>query len=34
MDHGAKIALDYIHEHNPNIEVKDLYKPLDRRVAL
>ena len=34
MDHGAKVALDYIHEHNPSIEVKDLYKPLERRVAL
>lgn len=34
MDRGAKIALDYIHEHNPNIDKMILYKPLNRRVTL
>lgn len=33
MDHGAKIALDYIHEINPNIKVEDLYKPLVGRAS-
>lgn len=33
MDHGAKIALDYIHELNPSIKLEDLYRPLKGRAT-
>lgn len=33
MDHGAKIALDFIHEIRPNVKYEDLYKPLINRAA-
>ncbi|WP_422487066.1 Mur ligase family protein [Gudongella sp. DL1XJH-153] len=33
MDRGARIAFDYIHRKNPDLDSIDLYKPLTKRVA-
>ena len=33
MDKGAKIALDYIHQKKPNINLEELYKPLKSRAT-
>jgi len=33
MDGGAKIALEYLHEMNPDLKMDELYKPLRSRVA-
>jgi UDP-N-acetylmuramoyl-L-alanyl-D-glutamate--2,6-diaminopimelate ligase len=33
MDKGAKIALDYLHETKPYIEIDELYKPISGRAS-
>ena len=33
MDKGAKIALDYLHETKPYIEIEELYKPISGRAS-
>lgn len=33
MDHGGKVALDYLHELRPEIPEEELYKPIKNRVV-
>ena len=33
MDHGGKVALDYLHELKPEIPEEELYKPIKNRVV-